>query len=707
MQETQNKASELFENEKPGPNYYGSLCTMNESSVALENERLRKLYSYHVIDSSTDEIFQHITALASHTFDVPISCVSLVDKDCVWLKSDSSGITPKTERIPGLCVTAIEQSEVHFLKDASQDDRSKANPSVVDGGIRFYAGKSLTTPDGYNIGAICVMGMEPRDISESEIKHLDLLSRLTMNEIERHRNATELALAQKSLQTSEEHYIALAEFSPVGIFRYSAEGKCVYANQRAMQITGMSFEALKGYGFVKAIHPEDREQVAEYFRKSIETGELFESENRMISPDGEVTLVLALVTPEKNCDGNIIGFVGTLTDMTEQRELEKRVQEAQKFESLALLAGGIAHDFNNLLLGVMGNASLLQKKISDQYQDQKNLNNIIKAAQRASDLCSQMLAYAGKGRFKNEVFDLFHLLQETTDLLRVNMPPTCEVIIKGCENMPKLQGDITQIQQVFLNLITNAAESIGDAPGTVQLSCGCTPDRPRALQYNFLDDSANTKNFVTIKLKDSGSGIAPDQLSKIFDPFYTTKGTGHGLGMAAILGIVKAHKGGIKIQSQLGLGTEIDLYFPASSEEQQTFEPVDQIIHRRMAGTILIADDDDVAREILVETLQDSGFQILSAVDGEEAVELFDRHCEEISLVVLDMIMPKLNGKDAYQRLREVKSEMPVLFTSGYHEQDLSLFSGQVGKGPVDFLRKPFLPEDLTFAVSKLLEFRH
>ena len=679
---------------------------MENTSTGFESERLANLYSYHIVDSDRADIFKHITALATHGFEVPIACVSLVDEDCVWLQSPQGGLPPRVDRIPGLCVTAIEQNDVHYLKDASLDPRSCENPSVVDGGVRFYAGKSLTTAEGYNIGTICVMNTEPREITERETRFLELLSRLAINELERHRNATELKLAKEHLQTNQQHYHTLAEFSPVGIFRSDASGQCIYVNNRALDMTGIPMSELTGNGYLEAIHPDDRERVQRQYYRCLQSGEPFVASHRNIKPDGEVVRFVTQARPEMDSKGDIAGLVGTLTDVTEQRALEKRIQEAQKFESLALLAGGVAHDFNNLLLGIMGNASLLQSS-SAELENQKHLVNILKASQRASDLCSQMLAYAGKGRLSIEVFDLNDLLQETADLLRVNLSANCDLLIKPCLHLPGLRGDKTQMQQVLMNLITNASDAIGDEPGSIELFTEVVEVIDADLEYDFTDREDSNGPFLCVQVKDTGSGIPEDRMSQIFDPFYTTKEVGHGLGMAAILGIVKAHGGGIKLRSKVGKGTCITLCFPASVEPVVERKPEGQPGCEKMSGTILIADDDEVAIQILIETLENSGFNILSAADGEQAIETYQSHRDEISLIVLDMKMPKLDGRDACRRLRELSFQGPILFTSGYHEHELNRHAGEPGYGQVDFLRKPFLPNDLQEAVSRLLEFRH
>ncbi|MEM7563205.1 MAG: ATP-binding protein [Pseudomonadota bacterium] len=678
---------------------------MNERIADFETDRIANLYSYHIVDSDSADIFKHITALATHAFGVPIACVSLVDEDCVWLQSPQGGLPQKVDRIPGLCVTAIEQNEVHHLQDASQDPRSSENPSVVDGGVRFYAGKSLTTAEGYNIGTICVMNTEPREISESETRFLELLSRLAINEIERHRNATELERAREHLHTNQQHYHTLAEFSPVGIFRSDVNGACIYVNKRAADMTGRSTSELTGSGYLDAIHHDDRERVERQYKRCLESGEPFVVGHRNVKPDGEVVRFVTQARPEMDSKCTIVGLVGTLTDVTEQRALEKRIQEAQKFESLALLAGGVAHDFNNLLLGIMGNASLLQSS-SAELENQKHLVNILKASQRASDLCSQMLAYAGKGSLSIEVFDLNSLLQETAELLSVNLSANCDLLIEPCDSLPGLRGDKTQMQQVLMNLITNASDAIGDNPGTIELRTKLVSKISVDLEYDFRDQEATPGPYLCVQVKDTGSGIPEDQLSQIFDPFYTTKEVGHGLGMAAILGIVKAHHGGIKLRSQVGKGTEISLCFPASNDAVVEVKPERLVKSDKMTGTILIADDDEVAIEILIETMANSGFDIISATDGEQALELYQQNRDEISLIVLDMKMPRLDGREVCRQLRQLNFTGPVLFTSGYHEHELNRHSGDPDYGQVDFLRKPFLPKDLQQAVANLLETR-
>ncbi|MDP6545630.1 MAG: response regulator [Phycisphaerae bacterium] len=389
--------------------------------------------------------------------------------------------------------------------------------------------------------------------------------------------------------------------------------------------------------------------------------------------------------------------------------LERQVQYAQKLESLGILAGGVAHDFNNILMVILGNADLAMDGLSSQAPARENIAEILKASKRAAELASQMLAYSGKGRFVVEPVDLGMLVDEMAHLLEVSISKKVALKYNFADNLPAIDGDATQIRQIIMNLITNASESIGDTSGVVALSTGVMDcdraylDGVNEILLASLDEPLPEGLYVYLEVADTGCGMDAETTEKIFDPFFTTKFTGRGLGMSAVLGIVRGHHGAINICSELGKGTTFKVFFPASElsavgEETQDRD-ADQAEAWRGRGTVLVADDEKSICATIGEALGRMGFSVLTAADGREAVEIFGAHSDEIVCVLLDLTMPRMDGEQAFGELRRICPEVRVVLCSGYNEQDATQHF--VGKGLAGFIQKPY---DLSAMREKLME---
>jgi PAS domain S-box-containing protein len=396
-------------------------------------------------------------------------------------------------------------------------------------------------------------------------------------------------------------------------------------------------------------------------------------------------------------------FVAIILDITarkvafeEQFSLERQVQHAQKLESLGLLAGGIAHDFNNLLMAVLGNADVALAVLSPVSPARKNLDEILNATRRAADLAKQMLAYSGKGKFSIVPIDLQELVLEMGHLLEVSISKKNILKYDFADNLPTFDGDATQVRQVVMNLITNAAEAIGDASGVIALSTGAMHcdsaylESVSELAMVGRGEPLSEGMFVYVEVSDSGCGMEPETVKRIFDPFFTTKFTGRGLGLSAVLGIVRGHDGAIKIYSEPGRGTSVKVLFPANGIT--TAAPTDQGLENQEPwtgeGTVLVADDEESVRAVCTQMLEHLGFKVLTARDGGEAISVFREHQDEIVCILLDMTMPHLDGEQAFRELRAMKSDIRVVLCSGYNQQDAT--QRFIGKGLAGFLQKPY-----------------
>lgn len=414
-------------------------------------------------------------------------------------------------------------------------------------------------------------------------------------------------------------------------------------------------------------------------------------------------------SPIFDVDGKVTSSVHIAHDITgrkqaelEQRRLEARVQHAQKLESLGVLAGGIAHDFNNLLMGVLGYTDMALADLSPESPARESLVQIQKSAMHAADLTRQMLAYSGKGKFVIEPLDLSKLVEEMAHLLEVSISKKCVLRYSFAPNLPAVEADASQLRQIVMNLITNASEAIGDNPGVISIGTGVTDCDRMYLKGTIFDDHLSEGRYVFLEISDTGAGMEAATLHRIFDPFYTTKFSGRGLGLAAVLGIIRGHNGTIKVYSEPGKGSTFKVLLPASDQSPVGRpEPAGEEAPWRGSGLALVADDMPSIRDLARRVLERCGFMVITAEDGAEAVRLFRERADEFRFVLLDMTMPNMGGDEAFHEMRRIREDVRVILTSGYNEQDAT--SRFVGRGLAGFIQKPFQLNALVTKVREIL----
>jgi CheY-like chemotaxis protein len=358
----------------------------------------------------------------------------------------------------------------------------------------------------------------------------------------------------------------------------------------------------------------------------------------------------------------------------------------------------------------LGFASLAQIQIPSDSPAQDGLQHVVCAAQRAADLVRQMLAYAGKGRFAVVPVDLSRLAAEMLDLLRASLSKKAELRLDLPAGLPSIEADAAQVRQVFMNLLTNASEAIGDHRGVITIRTGVVEAEATYLAGTYLQDSPPEGTYVFVEVADTGCGTAEDTLSRIFEPFFTTKFTGRGLGLAAVLGIVRGHHCALLLQSQPGQGTTFRVLFPASQRTSLSTTPERtpstpaSARRRRETATVLVADDEEPVRSMVSSVLGMSGFTVLTANDGREALDVFRAHEDAIDAVLLDLTMPRLGGEEVLRGIRRQRADVPVILSSGYDEQDaLARF---VDAGLAGFIQKPYRPDDLLAKLHHVLDAR-
>jgi len=412
-----------------------------------------------------------------------------------------------------------------------------------------------------------------------------------------------------------------------------------------------------------------------------------------------------------DADQQISGIEGTVRDISakknrerEKEEMQRQLEHAQRLESLGILAGGIAHDFNNILAAIMGNASLAEHKVLQRPADSKvHLDKIMRASEKASSLCQQMLAYAGQGRFIIEPINVSTLLNEVTSLLEVSLSPNVTMHYQLHDCLPYINGDHAQLQQLLMNFTTNANEAITEK-GKISITTGVRAADDIDLTQQIGSDNPASGDYVYISFADTGCGMDEETISKIFDPFFTTKFTGRGLGMSAVLGIIKGHHGYIQCDSKPDHGTTFTVLFPIShqqpDQEAAATTPSIAAAPSPSSKCVLVIDDDADIREIAQAMLEDSGWNHLSAADGESGIELFRQHHADIVAIILDMTMPGMDGLATLEAIQGIAPDVKTIISTGYSEQKASQYFAD--KNISAYLQKPYSLEQLQQQIAAI-----
>ncbi len=504
-------------------------------------------------------------------------------------------------------------------------------------------------------------------------------------------NADSILLAFEDVterkRAAEARYRRLFEYARDGIVIVeAASGQILDVNPHTEQLLGYRRQELVGQKFCE-IEPTRDIPVARAALEQIRDKGAAQFEMVFKSKDGRAlqTEVIGTVYPE----GDRQAIQLNIRDLTERRKFEREMQQTQKLESLGLLAGGIAHDFNNLLTGMMGNASLVYADMPADNPARVQLRSIIRASERAATLTRQLLAYAGKGRFLTEQVDLAGLIREILVLIHTSIPKGVDVRLDLAPDLPPLEADSAQIQQLLMNLVINGAEAIGEGNlGSVEIRTGRRELTDRESRDNFTPDALTPGSYLWLEIKDTGCGMDEAIKARIFDPFFTTKLTGRGLGLAAVSGIVKTNRGAIRVYSTPGHGTSFYILFPAATPKRAlgTATPGPKLVRR--SGTVLLIDDESVVHEAARAMLEKSGFEVLSAENSQQGVDLLRAEGQRISLVILDLTMPLIGGEQAFDLLRTIRPDVPILLASGFDEAEA--VARTAGMSFAGFIHKPF-----------------
>lgn len=508
--------------------------------------------------------------------------------------------------------------------------------------------------------------------------------------------------AEMLLAENENRFRRMADASPVLIWMAGPDRGWQFCNRRWLDFTGLDIDQVQGTGWTDAVHPDDLTRVLEHYTAALDAREEITLDFRLRRHDDEYRWITTRAVPMSDGQGGLAGMIGSGLDITDLRMTEERLRHSAKLESLGILAGGIAHDFNNLLTGILGNASLALEELPPESGATALIENIVQAGETAAQLTRQMLAYSGKGRFVLEPVDLSGEVREIIPLLRASIPRTVQVRMDLARQLPMVEADPGQIQQLVMNLVINGAEAIGvPSVGMVSVATELTEVDTAMSAAMVPGFTVAPGHYVALRVRDNGQGMDKETAARIFDPFFTTKFTGRGLGLAAVAGILRGHNAGLLLASERGRGTEFHIFFPAVGIEDvmSASEPEMQRANTG-SGTVLVVDDELIVTRTARLTLQKYGYTVLTAQNGREALELFNALMPEIDLVLIDMTMPVMPSDAAVREIRSLRPDIKVIATSGYSEAEVNERFG----GAYDaFVQKPYKAAELAAKVHEVI----
>jgi PAS domain S-box-containing protein len=517
-----------------------------------------------------------------------------------------------------------------------------------------------------------------------------------------HRERERLGKSLEAQVASEARFKALVMNAPIPICVTSLDGVVAYMNHTFERVLGYTKAELPDIeAWWRRAYP-DHELRRQVGKRWTEAAAVAMGSGSPIAPMEYPVVCKDGRTAELEIQAAIIGdqWLVMFSDVSERRRSEQALRQTQKLESLGILAGGIAHDFNNLLGAMLGNLNLAQMKLPAGAVSGRYLDNMESTIGKAVELTRQMLAYSGKGRFVVEPLDLSRHVGEISHLLSVSISKRVRLDYDLALGLPAIEADSAQIQQVVMNLVTNASEAIGDTDGVIAIATGCREIDAKEAETTFAGQDVAPGRYVTLRVSDTGCGMKPEVQARIFDPFFSTKGSGRGLGLSAMLGILRGHQAGIEIRTEPGGGSDFRIHFRASLVEvPSSADAAAGAPKTHFHGKVLLVDDEADLRASFAGMLEHLGFQVVAARDGFEALERF--RPGEFALVFMDLTMPRMDGKEAFLQMQVRDPDVKVVLASGYSEMEA--IEPLLGIRPAGFIQKPFSLQDLTAALEKAL----
>jgi PAS domain S-box-containing protein len=509
------------------------------------------------------------------------------------------------------------------------------------------------------------------------------------------------------LRESEERFRNMANTAPVLIWVCGPDRRCTFFNKGWLDFTGRTMEQELGSGWMEGLRADDFEPTVAKLSAAFESRNSFQLEKRLRRADGEYRSVLCTAVPRFEEGGAFAGYVGCGVDITDLKRSQEQMLATQKLKSLSVLAGGVAHDFNNLLGSILADSELLLPDLPPGSSARDGIERIRSVAVRASEVVRELMAYAGQENTVFEPVDFSRLVREMLHLIKPSISKRAVLKVNLAGDLPSVAANATQMRQVLMNLVTNASEALGDSEGEISV----TLTRVRAERGMAVPDLP-PGDYVRLEVSDTGCGMSEDVQARIFDPFFTTKFAGRGLGLAAAHGIVRAHGGAITVVSAPGRGSTFGILLPGSGEV--VTEAADIRVHEFQnnvlaepgadplypEATILMVEDEDNLRLAVSKMLRKNGFHVLEAGDGKAAVELFRTNAREIDVVLLDLTLPGLSGREVLRELRNIRPTTKVILTTAYSEHTALTSLGD--QEPSVYIRKPYRLRDLIHLVRRL-----
>jgi PAS domain S-box-containing protein len=504
---------------------------------------------------------------------------------------------------------------------------------------------------------------------------------------------TEHRRAEAAIRESEERFRNMADTAPVLIWVSGRDNLLTFFNRGWLTFTGSTLEQAIGNGWIEKVHPDDRDRCYTAYASAFDAHRTFQTECRLRRADGEYRWMLTIGSPRFESCGDFAGFIGSCTDITDFKRSHEESLARQKLESLGVLAGGVAHDFNNLLGSVIANSELVLSELPDGSPAAYGVESIKTVAGRAAEIVRQMMSYAGHGDTVFEPVDLSALLHEMVEFLKVSISKRATLKITLPQELPAVRANAAQLRQVILNLITNASEGLGEQEGVISITAA-------RLQSGPSDSAPNLcrGDYVRLEVSDTGCGMTEETQSKIFDPFFSTKFAGRGMGLAVVKGVVHSHDGAINVVSAPGRGSRFEILLPCSSEpakeghDKAGFSAAGEVVSS--SGAVLIVEDEHTLRAAVSRMLRRKGFTVFEAADGDAGASLFRDKAPQIDVVLLDLTLPGLSGGELLRELRRLQPDVTVIVTSAYSREQAQTTLG--AQPPSLYIRKPYQVKELT-----------
>jgi len=511
----------------------------------------------------------------------------------------------------------------------------------------------------------------------------------------------------KDLSDSEERFRTLTTLAPIGIYLTDSKGSCIYVNSRWCEIAGMDLSEAAGEGWIRGIHPEDRETVISKWKETVESAGRWELEYRFQTPDNQISWVYGLATPLLDEAGRVVRYVGINMDITERKQseeekekLQAQLLQAQKMEAIGHLAGGVAHDFNNILSAIVGYAHVTLMKMKKDDPLRNNIDQILASSERAGNLTKSLLAFSRKQVMQMTRINISDVVLGMTRILDRIIGEDIYLKVNTADHGLMVSADVHQIEQVLMNLATNARDAMPEG-GTLTVT---TDEFEIDDEYVRMHHEGQAGKYAVLTVSDTGTGMDEKTKEYIFDPFFTTKevGKGTGLGLAMIYGTIKQHNGFINFYSEPGKGTTFRIYLPLSVSEGIVTENSTADSIPSGTETVLLVEDDEAVRSATKGLLKAFGYTVLEAGDATQAVDIYMTNKEIIQLVITDMIMPGRSGKELHNELVKITGDIKMLFVSGYPADMLA--KKEIADNEINFISKPFKPDMLLRKVREVLD---